>query len=122
MIELVETNEENWRKILNHNAKLKAKAQPWPELIEYLTFDKSTGSLTGAGHEDYASPLRLEGDDVIVSFSGGMGALTFAIDRSMSQSGHVSKSKSLTGSSSDSIGGSASVAGFGIGVNLLGSQ
>lgn len=114
----VAANEANWKAVLAFNQNLKTQAKPWPELMKYLTFSPETGSVSGAGHEDFSVPFFLEGDDVVISFSGDMGAISFSVDTSVDQSSSSGTDLSTDGDSSASLGGQISVAGFGLSANI----
>ena len=117
-VDSVTASKANWKLILQYNTDLKSQAVPWPELIQYLTFNSSADSSSGAAHDDYSLPFYLEGDDLVVSFSGDMGAIGFSIDRSVDQSTSSGSSLGKDGSSGASLGGQVNVAGFGLSANI----
>ena len=108
----------NWNTILQYNAQLKAAAVPWPDLLQYLTFNTSSSSVTGSGHNNLANPFYLQGDDLVVSFSGDMGSIAFSVDYGLSQDASLGSGLSNSGSSSASLGGKVNVAGFGLSASI----
>ena len=79
------TNGANWAKLLTYNERLKQAARPWPELIRYLVFNNPLASpmvtaSSGVGTTDLTSPMYVDGNDVVVSFAGDMGELSFSLD------------------------------------------
>ena len=112
--DLIQQNADNWNGILQWNNQLKATAMSWPELMKNMVVKNPQTRGDKALSDDLTTSAYLDNNDVVVSFGGDMGDLSFEVDIGAGQDISNDVGLDLSTETGGSLSGGVTVVGVGL--------